>query len=715
MVKSKWILLAAIAVVLIAVIAVVLLLLFKTENSIPHGELPTYEGGEPGETIEGNDGQVTILMENTTEKEFLAYLKKLKSNKWKKYSTNTVATDSGNNLFATYTKADNSTVYAYYIAAENRAHILQLPLDALLETRAKDNAYKKICEPLFTQVQNKYDRASEGMSYLVRLSDGRFIVIDGGQAEAANFESDQLYALMTKQNKRETITIAAWIFTHPHGDHISAATEFLNRFADADVMVEQILYNFEKGTRAQGLSSAIEKWKEKGTQVVTPHTGQVYHFADAKIEILHTVEDFYPLSTRDLTENQTNNTSVAFHIRMAGQTILILGDMGETGSDEMVEMWGSYLKSDIMQMAHHGLPGGTVELYNTVDPTVVVMPTMGFCHTKYFNEFRYFQKDTTRAGQAFWWLYDNKAEQYPFGSGNVKEVIISGFGVRTLQLPYTPAEDTPYFSNRNQNGYRETEPEENPSVLVPQPLMDLQFADGDIANSGKGNVSAQNRSGEVGKYTVMYRGNAVEVNAFRATPYSPARITATLEDITSPQAFGTLVNTNGITFELGIALDNLPDEPTYPYTLFGSNGVGGLAMTLENPTLNVHFTMTDTQKNTVDAMPTAVDHNWNSNIVGGNVVQYFTATYNPTTKELVLYQNGVAVGRQTMEQDFLPLSDDGYNTLGIGFNAAKGGKALGVLTGYTVVTARMYDTCLTPEQVATSYFNTTTTLLDNIK
>ena len=44
------------------------------------------------------------------------------------------------------------------------------------------------------------------MSYVMRLSDGRFIVVDGGYIEANNEESKRLYALMEQQNVLDKIT-----------------------------------------------------------------------------------------------------------------------------------------------------------------------------------------------------------------------------------------------------------------------------------------------------------------------------------------------------------------------------------------------------------------------------------------------------------------------------------------------------------------------------
>jgi hypothetical protein len=42
-------------------------------------------------------------------------------------------------------------------------------------------------------------------------------------------------------------------------------------------------------------------------------------------------------------------------------------------------MYGSTLKSDIMQIAHHGYSGGSTTLYQNVDPSWTLWPTNQTC------------------------------------------------------------------------------------------------------------------------------------------------------------------------------------------------------------------------------------------------------------------------------------------------------------------------------------------------
>ena len=71
---------------------------------------------------------------------------------------------------------------------------------------------------------------SSGMSYVVQLNDGRFILIDGGE----NFDVDgeRLYRYLVDKSQDENPVIACWLFTHGHKDHIFLAAEFMEVYKE---------------------------------------------------------------------------------------------------------------------------------------------------------------------------------------------------------------------------------------------------------------------------------------------------------------------------------------------------------------------------------------------------------------------------------------------------------------------------------------------------
>ena len=400
----------------------------------------TYSQGSPvayrGEK-EGRYGLNTHIFGQTDAAAFLTYLNALENDGWVQYSNNII---EGTNLFATYTKEDKS-LYCYYISTKRTAYLVASP-NQNLEVRAQDNQYEAVCSPQLTQIKLLCKDWTGGMSYLLRLSDGRFIIIDGGYNEQDFYHARQLYDLMAEQNVLDKITVAAWIITHPHIDHLGTAADFLRLYNSSQVDIQQMIYNFptdkdimkfEPETATSDHPSYMPTflmaldifWPD--LPITVCHTGQRYYFADATIEILHTLEDYYPETVTGFSSNKMNGTSVVFTLEVGGQKTMFLADSAEDCSKDLLAMWGDYLKSDIMQAAHHGLRGGTVELYEAIDPVVVLVPNAA-SYIKKVLEFY-----ATR------WIWNN-------GSGRVREVILSGWEQRTLELPYALAESTPYFS-----------------------------------------------------------------------------------------------------------------------------------------------------------------------------------------------------------------------------------------------------------------------------
>ncbi len=384
---------------------------------------------------EGRFGQVDHVFSNTDAAAFITYLNALEKDGWSQYSNNII---EGTNLFATYTKGQGS-VYCYYISALKRAHIISSP-DQLLEVRETDNQYTEVCSTILTQI--KLHDEAYGMGYLIRLSDGRFIVIDGGLRVSGDQSSKIVYETMQRQNVLDKITIAAWILTHPHKDHIGTATEFLLNYQASQLEIQRFILNFptdEDLCTAQSdtldtsdagkLPTFLMAWegKWKNVPAVVCHTGQVFHFADAKIEILHTIEDYAPQSFTSHKESKVNGSSVVFRVEIADQKTIFYADANESESVNLVKMWGSYLKSDIMQANHHGLNGGSVALYELTDPMVVMVPGAN--------------RDIARILEYAYsrWIWNNV-------SGNILEVMIYDWEQRELEMPYLPSDDTPYFS-----------------------------------------------------------------------------------------------------------------------------------------------------------------------------------------------------------------------------------------------------------------------------
>jgi len=239
--------------------------------------------------------------------------------------------------------------------------------------------------PCFVQMNDHLNDVVDcGMSYIYRLSDGSFVIIDGGW----NTEpiADALYEKLVSLAEGGEIIISAWFFTHAHVDHIGAFYTFARKHGDK-VTLKRVIYNFPGESRMTEMGDEFVRGFVRNfrrtlalfgeVDVNKARTGQRFHFVGLDMDQLFTYEDYImprPLRT-------FNDTSLAFLARAAGEQIFFPGDASDTMSAILVAKYGTLLESDVIQVAHHGYGGGTPELYDTAKAPVVLWP-VPYVHPK---------------------------------------------------------------------------------------------------------------------------------------------------------------------------------------------------------------------------------------------------------------------------------------------------------------------------------------------
>lgn len=342
-----------------------------TSNS-PVQYLPAYGYGQLETSYDCGD-DVDMLIYSSDEAGFTAYQKDLESAGFTKYAENTI----DENRFATYTK-DGVMAHMMCLPAMKSVRIIAQN-DAILPATAAGQV-TAVVQPSITQLGLEgYDTSGSsnqiGMSYIYQLSDGSFIVVDGGHNEdlAADQMYDQLKAMAPDPSN---ITIQAWILTHAHPDHMGCLFLFSQKYA-GQVTVEQLLCNLPNDLEMDGGSEASSADRDKiydsakalGAEIVKIYTGQVHYIGDAVIEVLCGVELVAPQSFEDF-----NNSSLVFSIELGGQKMMQLADCGPLETPILTSLYSAALKSDIVQNGHHGYRGASEELYRAIDPDYMFWP-----------------------------------------------------------------------------------------------------------------------------------------------------------------------------------------------------------------------------------------------------------------------------------------------------------------------------------------------------
>ena len=222
-----------------------------------------------------------------------------------------------------------------------------------------------------TLCQLQHQTSCQMMSYVLSTKDGKLIVIDGGTDQDAQYLVDTL-----KRFGGPAPVVDGWFLTHAHFDHITAFMEVMEHFSD-EVTVKKVYYNFQR-------ADLIEQFESHEAHSILRFNAMAPKFSE-KCRVLHKgdVIDFGEARFTALTEpdaglltNIVNNSTVALKMELCRQTVLFLGDLGLEAGDRMLAEWGSEaLKSDFVQMAHHGQNGVSRAVYEAARPKACLWNT----------------------------------------------------------------------------------------------------------------------------------------------------------------------------------------------------------------------------------------------------------------------------------------------------------------------------------------------------
>lgn len=384
--------------------------------------LPTYEDAVFSSVYQPSIDNQMLIFADTDAAEFAAYCTALTEAGYTCYTRN----DITDNRFATFTNAEY-TVTAGYYAYTGEARIIIEPKGALPPTEAE--TYTSLTQPQFAMLglEFLYDGAlvDIGQCFIWQLSDGSYIVLDGGFNRQRDAKA--IYDYMYKHAPdKKNITVAAWIITHAHNDHYAAFCEFSTVFARA-IQLERVIANFpNREVCAEGGISdgggyvyVLDYVKDyPGCELISAHVGQKFHIRDAVIEILYTHESYSP---RKLTDY--NTCSLVLTVDVGGQQFFVTGDATNDVALILDSMYGDYLKSDFVQTAHHGSSTGSSDasgimaIYSHAAAPVVLWP-IGEC--------TYAEKSARN--------YNAHLNNLP----TTKEIFVAGSRVVSFTLPYTP-------------------------------------------------------------------------------------------------------------------------------------------------------------------------------------------------------------------------------------------------------------------------------------
>lgn len=332
-------------------------------------DLPKYPANT-NSLVDCNDSTAMVVTEKTTVEDFLGYCSTLET---RGYTLYTSRDNVNGNYFRTYTKG-NLAYTVYYNQSTKAARIIAGPLDDI-PTKEVDTTPETHSPSLTLLSQGS--RLDNGLGIVYLLPNGKFLIFDGGNVTSTRL-AEALQALAPNKNE---IVVAAWFISHPHGDHQQSIISVLRD--RKNIKIESVLYNYttslqynnittgsDGGGSAQNLQSSLTKYLDSSTKIIKPHTGQIYNYGSAEVEILYTVEDVLPQ-----TLDYLNTSSLVIRVRIGDHSHLILADTTHVSGDIMRNMYGSHLESEMVQLAHHGTHPGNPSLYEAIKGKVLIWPS----------------------------------------------------------------------------------------------------------------------------------------------------------------------------------------------------------------------------------------------------------------------------------------------------------------------------------------------------
>lgn len=250
---------------------------------------------------------------------------------------------------------------------QNISKIIQITIILLIILGIGTVIIKQVITPSVRLTQLQDNSSRQMMGYIMKTSTGKVIVIDGGLNED---EPNLVKHIQELGNK-----VDVWFITHPHEDHASAIIKVIE---ETDIPIEKIYYTMndiewykeyesKRAEEAEKFCNALQNERVKGkTEEVT--LNQIINIDFIKCEILG-------VKNPEITNNGFNNSSMVIKMNLPKSSILFLGDTGEESGDKLLNTQKDKLKSDIVQVAHHGQSGAKESLYKEINPRICLWPT----------------------------------------------------------------------------------------------------------------------------------------------------------------------------------------------------------------------------------------------------------------------------------------------------------------------------------------------------
>jgi len=220
----------------------------------------------------------------------------------------------------------------------------------------------------FTLWQLPEQGPSQMQSHVIRTANGRVMMVDGGNQVEAPYLRGFLAALGNR--------VEVWFVSHPHWDHADALIEILKD--PAGITIGKIVASLPEaewleehcnGDTVPQVYALAAGTQSLGIPLHDAVLGETFEVDGVQVRILG-------VRNPEIIANPINNSSMVWRMWDRQKSVLFTGDIGSEAGDKLLHgPFRDELRSDYVQMSHHGQTGANEAFYIAAAPRFCLWPT----------------------------------------------------------------------------------------------------------------------------------------------------------------------------------------------------------------------------------------------------------------------------------------------------------------------------------------------------
>lgn len=234
--------------------------------------------------------------------------------------------------------------------------------------------------------------------YVIKTPNDKIVVIDGGNYTYLDkpYLPSAIRAILGL-NEGDFFEIEAWFLSHGHSDHYGEMFMMLKNYdKNSNYKINNIYFDFpdfenSKFHETDFCVEALTQLKnglnnyakvngiDCGDSYYDYLNGRVVNAQSVANGLSFTIDGvrFDILQTWCEEDDQVNGNSMVIKVFPQdpnGKNCLFLNDVSIVSGARLLQTYGKALKSDIVQMAHHGQAGADKDVYDTIDAKIRLWP-----------------------------------------------------------------------------------------------------------------------------------------------------------------------------------------------------------------------------------------------------------------------------------------------------------------------------------------------------